>query len=92
MCLRMALPTQTAASLTGFPPQRIHKLIKEKALHGITVRAVQYISKSEFILYISSPEQIASVKNEIYQKALRKCKAGRTQTSEKQEEPLRLYR
>ena len=78
-----ALPTQTAASLAGFAPQRIHKLIKEKALHGITVRAVQYISKGEFILYISSPKQIASVKNETYQKALRKYKAGRTQASEK---------
>ena len=78
-----ALSTQTAASLAGFPPQRIHKLIKEKTLHGITVRAVQYISKSEFILYISSPKQIASVQNETYQKALRKCKAGRTQASEK---------
>ncbi len=61
-----ALPTQTAASLAGFAPQRIHKLIKEKALHGITVRAVQYISKSEFISYISSPKQIASVQNETY--------------------------
>ena len=78
-----ALPTQTAASLAGFPPQRIHKLIKEKTLHGITVRAVQYISKSEFILYISSPKQIASVKNETYQKALRKYKAGHMQASEK---------
>lgn len=61
-----ALPTQTAASLAGFAPQRIHKLIKEKALHGIIVRAVQYISKSEFISYISSPKQIALVQNEAY--------------------------
>ena len=67
-----ALPTQTAASLAGFAPQRIHKLIKEKALHGITVRAVQYISKSEFIAYISSPKQIASVQNETYRKLLMK--------------------
>ena len=51
---------------TRFAPQRIHKLIKEKALHGITVRAVQYISKSEFIAYISLTTQIASVKNDIY--------------------------
>ena len=61
-----ALPTQTAASLAGFAPQLIHKLIKEKALHGIIVRAVQYISKSEFISYISSPKQIALVQNEAY--------------------------
>ena len=67
-----ALPTQTAASLAGFAPQRIHKLIKEKALHGITVRAVQYISKSEFISYISSPKQIASIQNETYKGIIRK--------------------
>lgn len=66
-----ALPTQTAASLAGFAPQRIHKLIKEKALHGITVHAVQYISKSEFILYISSPKQIALVQNETYKEIIR---------------------
>ena len=66
-----ALPTQTAAFLAGFAPQRIHKLIKEKALHGITVRAVQYISKSEFVSYISSPKQIASVQNETYKRLLR---------------------
>ena len=65
-----ALPTQTAASLAGFAPQRIHKLIKEKALHGVTVRAVQYISKSEFISYISSPKQIASVINQTYKRLL----------------------
>ena len=69
-----ALPTQTAASLAGFPPQRIHKLIKEKTLHGITVRAVQYISKSEFILYISSPKQIASVKNEAHKSLMGRFK------------------
>lgn len=71
-----ALPTQTAASLAGFAPQRIHKLIKEKALHGIIVRAVQYISKSEFISYISSPRQIALVQNETYKDLLEKfCKS-----------------
>ena len=71
-----ALPTQTAASLAGFAPQRIHKLIKEKALHGIIVRAVQYISKSEFISYISSPKQIALVQNETYKDLLEKfCKS-----------------
>ena len=59
-----------------FTSQQIHKLIKENALHGITVRAVQYISKSEFILYISSPKQIASVKNETYKDLLEKfCKS-----------------
>ena len=67
-----ALPTQTAASLTGFAPQRIYKLIKEKTLHGITVRAVQYISKSEFISYISSSKQIASIQNETYKELVRK--------------------
>lgn len=67
-----ALPTQTAASLTGFAPQRIHKLIKEKTLHGITVRAVQYISKSEFISYISSSKQIASIQNETYKELVKK--------------------
>lgn len=69
-----ALPTQTAALLVGFAPQRIHKLIKEKALHGITVRAVQYISKSEFIAYISSPKRFASVKNETYKSLMRRFK------------------
>ena len=59
---------------TMFASQRIHKLIKEKALHGITVRAVQYISKSEFISYISSPKQIASVQNETYKSLMRRFK------------------
>lgn len=66
-----AMPTQMAASLAGFAPQRIHKLNKEKALHGITVPAVQYISKSEFIAYISSPKQIVSVQNETYKSLMR---------------------
>ena len=47
---------------------------KEKALQGITVYAVQYISKSEFIAYISSPKQIASVQNETYKSLMRRFK------------------
>ena len=73
------LPTQQAAALTGFALRRIHKLIREKALHGINVRAVQYIAKSEFIVYISSPNQIVSVQNETFKKLLREFKHEQAQ-------------
>lgn len=55
-----------------FTPQWIYKI--KKALHGITVRAVRYISKSEFILYISLPRQIASVHNEAYKNVMEKSR------------------
>ena len=55
-----ALPTQTAAELVGHNPQSIHKLIKENVLHGIKIGAVQYIPKTEFIVYMASPKKLAT--------------------------------
>lgn len=69
-----ALPTQTAASLAGFAPQRIHKLIKEKALHGIKIGAVQYIPKSKFIFYAASAEKVSKPSSDEYRELIQEFK------------------
>ena len=69
-----ALPTQTAASLAGFAPQRIHKLIKEKALHGIKIGSTQYCVKEEFICYMASPQKLSNPRTDRYKELIREFK------------------
>ncbi len=69
-----ALPTQTAAELVGHNPQSIHKLIKENVLHGVKIGAVQYIPKTEFIVYMASPQKLSNPRTEKYQKLIRAFK------------------
>lgn len=69
-----ALPTKTASSLIGCQPQRIYELIKENVLHGIKIGAVQYIPKSEFIVYTASPEKLAKPTSDEYRKLIQEFK------------------
>ena len=69
-----ALPTKMAAALSGCQPQRIYELIKENVLHGIKISAVQYIPKSEFIVYTASPEKLAKPTSDEYRKLIQEFK------------------
>lgn len=69
-----ALPTLTAAQISGHNSQRIRELIKENILHGVIVNATQYIPKAEFILYMSSPEKLAIPRTEVYRELIREFK------------------
>ena len=69
-----ALPTLTAAKVSGHNAQRIRELIKQNILHGVTVNATQYIPKAEFILYLSSPEKLAIPRTEEYRDLIREFK------------------
>lgn len=69
-----ALPTQTAAELVEHNPQRIHKLIKENVLHGVKIGAVQYISKTEFISYMASPQKLSNPRIEKYKELIKAFK------------------
>ena len=69
-----ALPTQTAASLAGFPPQRIHKLIKEKTLHGIKIGCTKYCVKEEFICYMASLQNLSNPRTDRYKELIREFK------------------
>ena len=53
-----ALPTQTAAELVGHSPQRIHEWIREEALTGIKLGAIQYCAKAEFVNFMASPQRV----------------------------------
>ena len=66
-----ALPTQMAAELVGHNPQSIHKLIKENVLHGVKIGAVQYISKTEFISYMASPQKLSNPRTEKYKELIK---------------------
>lgn len=68
------MPTQTAAELVGHNPQRIHKLIKENVLHGVKIGAVQYIPKTEFIVYMASPKKLATPRTEKYKELIKAFK------------------
>ena len=78
-----ALPTQTAAELVGHNPQSIHKLIKEKVLHGIKIGAVQYIPKTEFIAYMASPKKLSTPRTEKYKELIRVFKKRQCREREK---------
>lgn len=69
-----ALTTKMAATLIGCQPQRIYELIKENVLHGIKIGAVQYIPKSEFIVYTASPEKLAKPTSDEYRKLIQEFK------------------
>lgn len=78
-----ALPTKTAASLIGCQPQRIYELIKENVLHGIKIGAVQYIPKSEFIVYTASPEKLAKTISDAYRDLIQEFKKTAMQSERK---------
>ena len=69
-----ALPTLTAAQISGHNAQRIRELIKENILHGVIISTTQYISKTEFILYLSKPEKLAIPRTEVYKDLIREFK------------------
>ena len=69
-----ALPTLTAAKVSGHNAQRIRELIKQNILHGVIVNATQYIPKTEFISYLSSPEKLAIPRTEAYRDLIREFK------------------
>lgn len=77
-----ALPTKKAASLIGYQPQRIYKLIKENVLHGIKINAVQYIPKSEFIAYAASPEKLSKPTSDEYRELIQEFKQKQYQERE----------
>ncbi len=57
-------PRKSAAELIDFKPQRINELVKKEKLHGVKIGSVQYVSKDEFIEYVSSPEMVVKIKTE----------------------------
>lgn len=61
-----ALPTQTAARITGINPQRLHEQIRKREMHGIFIRGRQYCCKTELIKYISEPVRLARTMNYTY--------------------------
>lgn len=69
-----ALPTLTAAQISGHAHQRIRELIKENILHGVIVNTTQYIAKTEFISYLSSPKKLAIPRTEEYRELIREFK------------------
>jgi hypothetical protein len=69
-----ALPALTACEVSGYAHQRIRELVKENVLHGAMVCGTQYISKSEFISYLSSPEKLAKPRTETYKELIREFK------------------
>lgn len=64
----------TAAELVGHNPQSIHKLIKENVLHGVKIGAVQYIPKTEFVVYMASPKKLSTPRAEKYKELIRAFK------------------
>lgn len=69
-----ALPTLTAAQISGHNAQRIRTLIKQNILHGIIINTTQYIPKSEFISYMSTPEKLTAPRTEAYKELIREFK------------------
>lgn len=69
-----ALPTLTAAQISGHAHQRIRELIKQNILRGVIVNTTQYIAKTEFIYYLSSPEKLAIPRTEEYRELIREFK------------------
>ena len=69
-----ALPTLTAAQISGHNAQRIRELIKENILHGVIISTTQYIAKTEFISYLSTPEKLAIPRTEAYRELIREFK------------------
>lgn len=71
-----ALPTQLASKLIGVQPQKIHKLVRERKLQGVTIRGKQFCAKEEFISFAASPERIAKPTGNAYKNLIRAFKAG----------------
>lgn len=85
-----ALPTLTAAQISGHKAQRIRELVKENVIMGISVNGTQYISKSDFIAYLSKPEKLASARTEVYKGLIREFK--KRQARERENEIRRQKR
>ena len=69
-----AMPTLTAAKVSGHNAQRIRELIKQNILQGVIISTTQYISKTEFISYLSTPEKLAIPRTEAYRDLIREFK------------------
>ena len=65
-----ALTAKQAADLIDFKPQRINELVKKEKLHGVKIGSVQYVSKDEFIEYVSSPEMVVRMGNAKYKELI----------------------
>lgn len=65
-----ALTAKQAAELINFKPQRINELVKKEKLHGVKIGSVQYVSKDEFIEYVSSPEMVVRMGNAKYKELI----------------------
>lgn len=85
-----ALPTLTAAQISGHKAQRVRELVKENVLLGISVNGTQYIPKSDFIAYLSKPEKLASARTETYKELIREFK--KRQARERENEIRRQKR
>lgn len=48
-----ALPAKKAAELAEISPQRVNELVRKGVIYGICVGNVQYLSKEQFIEYIT---------------------------------------
>ena len=85
-----ALPTLTAAKVSGHNSQRIRELVKQNTLHGVTVGTVQYIPKAEFISYLSSPDKLAVPRTDAYKELIREFR--KRQSRERENELRRQKR
>ena len=80
-----ALPTQTAAELVGYSPQRIHEWIREEVLVGIKLGAIQYCAKAEFVNFMASPQRLAHPRTEKYKELIREFKYNRRRERENEQ-------
>lgn len=80
----------TAAQISGCRAQRIRELVKENVMMGISVNGTQYIPKSDFIAYLSTPEKLALPRTEAYKDLIREFK--KRQARERENEIRRQKR
>lgn len=85
-----ALPTKQAVELIGCSPQRIYQLIKEIVLHGIKIGAVQYIPKTEFISYATSPKKLSKPTSDEYRELIQEFKKRQCMKNAKRRENRKI--
>ena len=61
-----ALPAVTAAKLCGAEAKVITKLVRDKRIRGTVVGHVMLCVKADWIAWLTTPEMIATNKNEVY--------------------------
>ena len=69
-----ALPAVTAAKLCGAEAKVITKLVRDKRIRGTVVGHVMLCVKADWIAWLTTPEMIATNKNEVYVGLIREFK------------------